>query len=404
MEKSFVPMNPIPTQIVNNMSFGACAPVIKTAPMVSTVPVYKTTPVVAPRPIVGTTLSALHPVAAHSKHDLCGKNKRIKRRRRRAFANDDPRRNYVDSIFGAINSGDGVLSTLERIAHPEVVMTCRFLGDPSTITTGKLYREVKGRDQIAKFVDCMLMASPDAVMKLHEKKMRLRQNNSSYIVAKYTLEGYKFCNLLTTNDKHVTKKVQMPTPKIVSPSNLSSGSRSFTTSSQDGSESNVIPTLFNTISGSSSNSLGDESEEEDDEDQWSDNFFDEIASQFSNNSLPLDYSAVSSATNIQPSDEHFNNASSQLYQRSESLLQASQFLNRNCFISGYDQKISIASATSEFGLSQSLSIPVLVSTIGTMALHINPNRQVYKIDFLWTYNQNSKQRAVVADEIRMIHN
>ncbi len=59
---------------------------------------------------------------------------------------------------------------LERIAHPEIVMTCKFLGDPSTITTGKLYREVKGRESISKFIDVMMMASPDAVLKLHEKK------------------------------------------------------------------------------------------------------------------------------------------------------------------------------------------------------------------------------------------
>ncbi len=373
------------------MSFGACAMDMRAAPMVNTMTL-KTAPA-----------AKLAPVSSHSKHELIGKhavsaihnssNKRIKKRRRRAFAVDDARRSYVDQIFGAINSGDGILSTLERIAHPDVMMSCRFLGDPSTITTGKLYREVKGRELIAKFVDAMLMASPDAVLKLHEKKMRLRQNNSSYIVAKYTLEGYKFCNLLTTNDKTVTKKIMMPSVKPSARPTVASMSPA--TSKDDSStDMAVYPTLFNTRTSSSSNSLGDDSEddsdEEDEMEEWNDeHFFDDMGDDFD---LPA-------ATCVPSVDKS-------IQERSELLLQASQFLNRHPnTISGYDQKVSIATQGSEFGLSQSLSMPVLVSTIGTMALHINPSRQVYKIDFLWTYNQNSKTKSsMIADEIKVIHN
>lgn len=414
----------------NNMSFGACAMPMNVAPMVSTMNILKkpmtTTTFATAAPTVATAVAATNKPVAVSAHKHESKNKRLKKRRRRAFSNDDPRRSYVDAIFGSINGGDGVLSTLERIAHPNVMMTCRFLGDPSTITTGKLYREVKGREQIAKFIDSMLMASPDAILKLHEKKMRLRQNNSSYIVAKYTLEGYKFCNVLTTNDRIMTKKInQLPclksapavanTPAMVA-MNVAAGSGSPFShqsgqTSKDSGDVAVMPTLF-THSGSSGNSLhsdseGDDDDEDDEGEEWNDeHFFDDLAS--------VDMDAAAAATNTD-SFLQANTVEKSIQERSQLLVQASQFMNRQNITSihGYDEKISIASSNTEFGLSESLSIPILVSTIGTMALHINPNRQIYKIEFLWTYNQHQMNAAnkrsslsssIVADEIRMIHN
>lgn len=407
-QQKLFPVRQASASIPNNMSFGACPVEVRTAPMVST-------NILISKPVVPTTSSHLQPVSAHNKRELCGKNKMMKKRRRRGFATDDLRRNYADMIFGAINSGDvcGLLSTLERIAHPEVLLTCRFLGDPSTITAGKLYREIKGREPISKFVESMLMASPDAVLRLHEKKMRLRQNNSSYIVAKYTLEGYKFCHILTTNDKHASKKVHASLNKKTTVTS-SSGSKTSSTvpssSSHDNSEVDIFSAIFNPVSGSSSNSLGDDS----DEDDWSG------ASQFSGSPLHFEH-GMSSPPLIKlepnmipiPSSIPFTNDKSlqflhshvvdkKIQERSELLLQASQFMNRESSISGFNEKISIASATSEFGLSQSLPMPVLVSTIGTMALHINPNRQVYKIDFLWNYNQNDKAKQVLNDEMKVI--
>ena len=331
----------------------------------------------APSPMMATGVVA-KPSAAMAKLDLSGKAKRGKKRRRRAFAVDDPRRGYVDSIFGAFNQGEGLLAVLNRIATSDVLLTCKFIGDPASLNAGKLYREVRGRELIANFVDTMLLAGPDTVLKLHEKKMRLRQNNSSYIVAKYTMEGWKFCSILTTNDKHSSKKVEH-----------AKGLRGMTTVPMG--KNNEVPTVTRTSSGSAADAITTD-------DEWSDSLLDEM-SEFSGSPILEDFQPVVSMednkdeklSHLLSSCVHNADVERSIQEKSELMLATGQFKNRNVIPSGFNEKISIAGNNSEFGLSNSLPAPILVSTIGTMALHINPNRQVHRIDFLWTYMKAKKE-------------
>lgn len=340
---------------------------------------------------VSAMLSAQVKTESYVMRALLNKSRKAKKRRRRAFTQDDPRRGYVNLIFGAINTGEGLPALLQRITHPEVVMTSRFLGDPSMLTAGKLYREVKGREQICKFMDTILLASPDAVLRLHEKKMRLRQNNSSYVVAKYTLEGHKFCHVLTTNDKHVSKKALCPTKTVpaaaLTVQAVAAAAAGQTLNKPTASVGSTSHDESSEISSAQSPSLMMD-------DEWSEHLLDELSAPGSpflldhasfaeslHADFPVDICAPVSAPVVSaPSSENIS-------AKSDFLLQAWQFPQRPVSISGADQKVSVASQNTDFGLSNSLPLPTFVSSIGTMALHINPNRQIYKIDFLWTFKK-----------------
>jgi hypothetical protein len=364
--------------------------------------------------------SALLTLSNGNKSD---KSRRIKKRRRRAFATDDCRRSFVDSLFGAINGGESLLPVLERIAHPDLVLTCRFLGEPASLSAGKLFREVKGRALISKFIDTMMLASPDSILRLHEKKMRLRQNNSSYIVAKYTLEGHQFCHVLTTNDKHMSKRALFPLKTIPAAANIAiavaaaattavgttacakegSGSGSECTSHDEDSQSHYfgVPSAFPSSSSSSSSSLSHcslvaEEDEEEEDCCWGEQFID-VDEEMSTAGSPLDltddccfaddFHHHHLTTEAETESEPAQLCAEQTKVKSLHLLNAWQFAQRPSTISGAEEKVSVSSNTTEFGVGSSLASPTLISTIGTMALHINPNRQVYKIDFLWTYSK-----------------
>lgn len=128
-----------------------------------------------------------------------------KRRKRKVHA-DDVRLRYQADYIHALNSGDSVLlmEAMERYHTPDILHIERFIDNIPGVV---MYREMRGRDQLFKYTLANWEAMPDLTATLTSRKLCLRTDGTSYIIATALFHGSFLFNIQTNNAQHSSQNL-----------------------------------------------------------------------------------------------------------------------------------------------------------------------------------------------------
>lgn len=132
---------------------------------------------------------------------------RIRRRRKKLKIDEsDPRPHFVDEVAEAYNTGDilKVREVFERHYEPDCVFIQRYTKGTPDVPP---HREFHSREQMLQHLGLYLEACPDGVLVVTSRKLHIRQDGTSYLVANLNFDAIWLFNVLLRNVVTTTKNL-----------------------------------------------------------------------------------------------------------------------------------------------------------------------------------------------------
>lgn len=132
---------------------------------------------------------------------------RIRRRRKKLKIDEsDPRPHFIDEVAEAYNTGDilKVREVFERHYEPDCVFIQRYTQGTPDVPP---HREFHSREQMLQYLGLYLEACPDGVLVVTSRKLHIRQDGTSYLVANLNFDAIWLFNVLLRNVVTTTKNL-----------------------------------------------------------------------------------------------------------------------------------------------------------------------------------------------------
>lgn len=132
---------------------------------------------------------------------------RIRRRRKKLKIDEsDPRPHFIDEVAEAYNTGDilKVREVFERHYESDCVFIQRYTQGTPDVPP---HREFHSREQMLQYLGLYLEACPDGVLLVTSRKLHIRQDGTSYLVANLNFDAIWLFNVLLRNVVTTTKNL-----------------------------------------------------------------------------------------------------------------------------------------------------------------------------------------------------
>lgn len=117
----------------------------------------------------------------------------------------DPRLVFIDVFVTCLSlvSEKEIQIELAKHCEPDTLLMATWM---NTVRFEKKYREVRGLDSIAYYLNRMVMQTPDIVIKVQERTLYERPNGSSFLVCKLSITGTLYLTIMMKNALHAAAR------------------------------------------------------------------------------------------------------------------------------------------------------------------------------------------------------
>lgn len=132
---------------------------------------------------------------------------RIRKRRKNMEINEnDPRPHYVDNVAEAYNTGNinQLREVFERQYEPNCIFLQRYTKETPDVPA---HREFHSRDHMLEYLSYFFEACPDGILVVTSRKLHIRQDGTSYLVAKLNFNAIWLFKVILRNVLTSTKNL-----------------------------------------------------------------------------------------------------------------------------------------------------------------------------------------------------